>query len=790
MNCSSDLDGKTRIELIHSKILDEVIPKVGMEFETEEEAYDFYNSYAYKVGFSIRKSKGQKDNKNGRMIDRIFCCSCQGYREKDKRDVEVIRHRAETRFGCLAMMKICSRQTNRYRVVEFIAEHTHVTTSPSKSHLHRSHRRVTAVQAAEIDMADRSGISPKESCELMARRAGGRENLGMIPVDYKNYLRTKRMTQMKIGDTGGVLEYLQSMQIQDPNFFYAIQVDVDDLITNIFWADAKMIQSYSYFGDVVSFDTTYKKNQDGRPFAMFLGVNNHKQTTVFGAALLYDETTQTFEWLFDTFATAMSGKKPKTILTDQDAAMAEALGSQWPQTYHRLCIWHIYQNAAKNLSTVFERFREFSKEFSNCIYDYDEESEFIEAWNKMLAKYGLEDNKWLKKMYNLREKWALVYGRETFCADMTTTQRSESMNNAIKGYVSYKHNLLRFFENFERLLESRRYEELQADFRATQTKMKLSFEVEILKHGASLYTPTMTNMFQTQVCESYDCAMTLCGENETLSKYKVVPAKKRYLHHTVHFDSTDNTVTCSCKKFEFTGILCSHALKVLSAKNVMKIPLHYILKRWTKDAKFGDELENDVQHVYNKDPKVNMANRYREICRFITHIATKASGDEKNYDYAISGFRNILEGLKKIEIGNTSSNDQVCSQKNENQLSGRDEEINNIKGVKLKGKFRGKSTRHKSALEKATKKKKQVKHQKLPTHEGNFIGNKQFTFEDSFTQALPNLQSHLSVPLHYNQSLFHVNQHESEFTHKDSSTTTSMMELLQQTHSFSTRNHI
>ncbi|KAM6596036.1 hypothetical protein CsatA_006560 [Cannabis sativa] len=387
------------------------------------------------------------------------------------------------------------------------------------------------------------------------------------------------MTQMKIRDTGSVLEYLQRMQIQDPNFFYAIQVDVDDLITNIFWADAKMIQSYSYFGDVVSFDTTNKKNQDGRPFAMFLGVNNRKKTTIFGTALLYDETAKVFEWLFDMFATSMSGKKPKTILTDQDAAMTEAL------------------------------------EFSNCIYDYDEESEFFEAWNKILTKYGLEDNKWLKKMYNLREKWALVYGGETFCADMTTTQRSESMNNTIKGYVSYKHDLLQFFENFERLLESRRYEELQADFRATQTKMKLSFELEILKHGASLYTPAMTNMFQTQVCESYDCAMTLCGENETLSKYKVVLAKERYLHHTAHFDSTDNTVTCSYTKFEFTGILCSHALKVLSGKNVMNIPLRYILKRWTKDAKIGGELDNDVQHVYNKDPKVNT--RQLDIERYV-----------------------------------------------------------------------------------------------------------------------------------------------------------------------------
>lgn len=67
------------------------------------------------------------------------------------------------------------------------------------------------------------------------------------------------------------------------------------LLLYIFWADAKMVTAYSYIGDVVCFDTTYRKNKEGRPFAMFFGVNHRKQTTIFGAAMLYDETAQTFK---------------------------------------------------------------------------------------------------------------------------------------------------------------------------------------------------------------------------------------------------------------------------------------------------------------------------------------------------------------------------------------------------------------------------------------------------------------------------------------------------------------
>ncbi|KAK9928743.1 hypothetical protein M0R45_025864 [Rubus argutus] len=276
---------KENVDSIHSRIRQELIPVIGMKFETEDDAHAF---------------------------------TIEGKREKDKRNPYVKSHRAETRFECLARMKINYQLSGKYSVVEFVGDHTHRTSTPSKTHLFRSHRKMSLAQIAQVDMAESSGINPKATLELFSRQAGGREHLGFIPEDYSNYLRSKRTREMKSGDTSGVLEYLQRAQLNDPNFVYAIQVDEDDLITNIFWADAKMMVDYDYFCDVVCFDTTYRKNREGRPFAMFVGVNNHKQTLIFGAALLYAETACTFMGLFDTFAKTMSGKTPKSILTDQD----------------------------------------------------------------------------------------------------------------------------------------------------------------------------------------------------------------------------------------------------------------------------------------------------------------------------------------------------------------------------------------------------------------------------------------------------------------------------------------
>ena len=135
-------------------------------------------------------------------------------------------------------MKIQKQNDGKFQVTKFISNHTHPLASPRKRMFLRFHRNLNFLQQAEAELAENSGIAPKTSIELMSRRIGGRENLGFIPEDYNNYLRAKRSQNMRIGDTGGVLEYMQNKQSEDLNFSYAIQVDVDDLITNILWVDS------------------------------------------------------------------------------------------------------------------------------------------------------------------------------------------------------------------------------------------------------------------------------------------------------------------------------------------------------------------------------------------------------------------------------------------------------------------------------------------------------------------------------------------------------------------------
>jgi zinc finger SWIM domain-containing protein 3 len=291
-------------------------------------------------------------------------------------------------------MKISLRDGIHY-IYGFEPEHNHILATRDQAHYLRSQRKITEAQLASVEAAKAVGISNKATYDLMAKEACGIENLGFTCEDMKNKLYSKRSLQINQGDTGGVLEYLEKKTSDYGKFFHSIQVDEDDLITNIFWTDSKMVADYEVFGDVICFDTTYRKLNDGRPFGLLVGVNNHKRTTIFGVALLYDETAESLVWLFRTFLAAMSGKKPQTILSDEDAEMAKAIKKVLPESHHRICVWHMNQNACKHLFGVVEEYKKFNTNFQNCIYDQEEEKDFLNAWNNLLDKYDLRENKWL-----------------------------------------------------------------------------------------------------------------------------------------------------------------------------------------------------------------------------------------------------------------------------------------------------------------------------------------------------------------------------------------------------------
>ncbi|KAH6764421.1 hypothetical protein C2S52_013367 [Perilla frutescens var. hirtella] len=121
------------------------------------------------------------------------------------------------------------------------------------------------------------------------------------------------------------------------DIFYDFSVDKNDNLTCVFWVDPIVRRNYAVFGDVVSFDCTYRTNKYEMIFAQFTDKDNHGKCVTFGAALMSGENQGCYIWVFEKFAECMK-HHPGMIIMDQDPAMRIAIKQSFPDTRHRLCM--------------------------------------------------------------------------------------------------------------------------------------------------------------------------------------------------------------------------------------------------------------------------------------------------------------------------------------------------------------------------------------------------------------------------------------------------------------------
>ncbi|KAK3006726.1 hypothetical protein RJ639_017179 [Escallonia herrerae] len=265
--------------------------KNGMEFDSWEEAWKFRVDYGGKMGFGVRKDYSNKNRKDEVVTSEKFVCNKDGFWEIDKRDHLYKAPRVETRTGCRVAMKIVfDRKKCKYHVSDFNGEHYHDLHAPICVHLLRCQRSITKSQAEEVDLAYDAELTQKKSFAFFSVKSRGREHVGFLLLDQKKLPSDQRGRGLQFGKVGSLLMSFKDQASQDPSFFYAFQLDNEEQITNIFWADGRMRMDYELFGDIVTFYPTFATNKDHRPLEVFIGFNHYREQVIFRASLLYDET--------------------------------------------------------------------------------------------------------------------------------------------------------------------------------------------------------------------------------------------------------------------------------------------------------------------------------------------------------------------------------------------------------------------------------------------------------------------------------------------------------------------
>ncbi|KAG6698419.1 hypothetical protein I3842_08G019600 [Carya illinoinensis] len=477
-------------------------PYIGMLFDDVEDAQAYYKAYARRKGFAIRTNHTRLSKDNKKLLTVDYICTREGFRRINRKEKEQIMPEPdETKIGCKTLMGI-KKDGEHWIVNKFVVGHNHVLLTPRSTSFLRGHRGVTKVQKKLIMTLNEFGVLTRKIMSVLSKESGSDFNVGCIGKDVENFLGTKRRKVFEEGDAQRLYSYFRDRQFKEPEFVYSMQVDKDGCMESCFWADARSRSAYQYFGDVVTFDATYLTNIYKMPFVPFSGVNHHHQTIMFGCALLVNETAESYTWLLRTWQEAMLGRAHSTIIIDDDKAMAKAIVEVLPNTTHRLCLWHILQKFPEHLAHVYNKFPDFQRDFRHCIHETITIAEFEEEWASILMKYDLGENNWLQNLYIQREKWVPAYLRSTFCAGMSTTQRSESMNKFFKDYVRSSTMVSDFVHQYEAAIDARYFKEKEKDVQMKSTSAILKTTLKIEEEAALIYTRKSFMIFQEELFDS------------------------------------------------------------------------------------------------------------------------------------------------------------------------------------------------------------------------------------------------------------------------------------------------
>lgn len=263
-----------------------VEPTVGTTFDSLEEAYEFYNLYSWEVGFGIKYSKHRLNVHRVKCMQEISCgCSGKPMKENSR----------STRCGCTAMIRLLRTEDNGWHICEHRSTHNHRLSKTCGEKLHwQSHRHIDKYTRDLVKQLRENNVSLSKVYSIVGSFFGSMANALFTKRSLKN-LCSKLNREQSDDDAKKTMDIFAEMKAIDPEFNYSVQVDEESRVKTLMWVTGRSCDQYKCFGDVITFDTTYRTNLYDMPFGLFVGVNNHFQSIIFGGVMMRDEKQESFE---------------------------------------------------------------------------------------------------------------------------------------------------------------------------------------------------------------------------------------------------------------------------------------------------------------------------------------------------------------------------------------------------------------------------------------------------------------------------------------------------------------
>ncbi|XP_021985333.1 protein FAR1-RELATED SEQUENCE 5-like [Helianthus annuus] len=545
---------------------DLIKPQMYMLFNSLENAFLFYQRYAKAGGFTVRKGTQYEPRKG--VIHNKWVPSI--------------------RTGCEACIRVKLNPDNLYFVYHFEESHNHSFVAEDDRYLLPENRSMNYVQEEAVNALSAINVGPVRAFNIMRTLYGGFDKVGATKVDFKNFKRDLNRYIAEY-DADMVIKHLRRKKEFMPNFSMEYLTTADGVLRALFWADGDSKRNFNIFGDVVSFDATYRRNKYNMMFVPFTSVDNHYRNVTLGDAIIGDETAETYSWLLNAFRQAF-GRAPPVIVTDHDPAMRKAIQDTWPESRHRLCMWHIMEKLTTKVGANLCNSTDFKKRLCDIVWtDALLPEQFETEWGVILADFDLVNHEWLQSIYQIRDTWIPAYYRDQHMSGlMRTSSRSESENHFFGHFCNPNCTLVEFLGHFDSAIEAQRHEHRKNDHDTRHTNPQtFAKEFVLEQQAANIYTRTIFVDAQLEIQTAiHKCGIGKWDDRE--DNFVNISVKDFSQTCTTFFQvmmrQLDMTVSCSCNMYEQFGLLCAHIFCVLRFLDIKQFPERYIMRRWTREA--------------------------------------------------------------------------------------------------------------------------------------------------------------------------------------------------------------
>ena len=243
-----------------------VLPVLGTEFDSLDACESMYRKYASEAGFGVRISS-QKRLRCGYVKQKYFVCNREGC-PKELYLNTLVSKKGNKRFrtsnirvtGCKARVVFdMIPGTTKFMLKKFDPIHNHELDRVEYKHLSKSEKQLTYAEQMFIVKAGSVNLGPVKAHNLYTGLKGSASLVHGTEVEFKNYVRG---INCFIGDADAqmLINRMENRKKYTVDFSFDYLVDNAEL-TGLFWADEVAKCNYREFGDIVSFDATYRTNK-------------------------------------------------------------------------------------------------------------------------------------------------------------------------------------------------------------------------------------------------------------------------------------------------------------------------------------------------------------------------------------------------------------------------------------------------------------------------------------------------------------------------------------------------